>query len=457
MSNIRLRRPVVRVISGALVVLAANTRPAAAQVAFDARVGPDVFGRPVELRGPMLAHAIAALAHATGIPIGWEYEKAPAAARFRSTPLSGLTVRDALDVLARESRCEWREMSGVIVCRPPAAWDDARSPLNADVPAVTFRQTNGHRALTLVARLLGAPPDTQTQFSDTRRFPLQLERGTVLDLLNATVRAHGDMSWLFEHQRRAEGGFPYIVTLMSGEGAGGGLGVSGPFRPVVSGGPPPALEHLDLSGFEVPEPDTATAAVLARVVGPKPDGSPLVVNGPYYWPIRELAAATRTPFGLESAPPGSPHAQTEFVATGRSLGDVLEAITRLDPRYQWREMNGVIVVRPVTAWSDGESPLFALAPPVRLDGARSAEAVAAAAVAMGRQPTELVAFPDGRRVSVDLQGGTMLDLLNAIVRSHGELCWTYTPADRADAQRTGLSHTLSFGVFNGVGTGVLVR
>jgi uncharacterized membrane protein len=51
----------------------------------------------------------------------------------------------------------------------------------------------------------------------------------------------------------------------------------------------------------------------------------------------------------------------------------------------------------------------------------------------------------------------MLDLLNGIVRSHGEMYWTYTPADKEDMKRTGLSHTLLFGIFDGIGTGVLVR
>jgi hypothetical protein len=429
-----------------LVAVAAIAGSAQAQPALDTRLGPDATGHPIVLRGNMLSHAVGALAHAGGIPIGWEYRKLPARPD-RSITLTGLSIRDALDILARESGCQWREIAGVIVCRPASVWDDAASPLAAGAPSVSFLNTTGNRALSLVAILLGAPPETAPLFSDTRRFRLKTDGGTVFDLLNAIVRERGDMVWLLEHQPRTARDFPYIVSLMSGS-AGGGLGVTG-YR---------VVESLDLSRFEAPEPDAdAAAPVLARIVGPAADGRPVVVHGPYYWSIQQLAAATGTPFGFESGPPGPPSMRGEYVATGRPLGEALATIVALDPRYEWREMNGVIVVRPAAAWSDARSALFALAPRVRLDDAPTVEAVTAVAVALGRDPRDLIAFPDGRRISLDVHNGTMLDLLNAIVRAHGELFWTYTPADKDDAKRTGLGHTLLFGIFTGVGTGVLVR
>jgi hypothetical protein len=435
----------LRLLVATILLAAARPVPAAAQASLDARVGPDAFGHPIVAGEVLLGHVVMTLSHAVGIPMGWEY----GTVARRRIELTGLTLREALDTLARHTGCEWREMSGVIVCRPAAAWAQPATPLDTIVPPINLRQTSGNRALALVARLLGAPADAVTSFSDTRRFPLSTEQGRLVDLLNAIVRAHGDMVWLFEHRRRTET-FPYIVSLIGGEVSGGGLGVSG------SG----LTSELDPSRFEVVDrPSASTDLVVSRVVGPAPDGRPVVVNGPYYWSVQQLAAATRTPFGFESAPPlaGVGRASIELPVTGRTLRDALDTIVALDPRYEWREMDGVIVVRPVAAWSDAGSALFALTPPVKLDDARTVEAVTAAAVALGRSPKDLVTFPDGRRLSLDVRGGTMLDLLNGIVRAHGEMYWTYTPADKEDTKRTGLSHTLMFGIFDGVGMGVLVR
>jgi hypothetical protein len=83
----------------------------------------------------------------------------------RPTPLDvrGVPMRLALDaVVAKDRRYEWREMDGVVVVRPRPAWRDPGHPLLRPVPA-----------------------DRESEFPG----------GTLLDMLNAAVRARGGMHW----------------------------------------------------------------------------------------------------------------------------------------------------------------------------------------------------------------------------------------------------------------------
>jgi hypothetical protein len=48
-------------------------------------------------------------------------------------------------------------------------------------------------------------------------------------------------------------------------------------------------------------------------------------------------------------------------------------------------------------------------------------------------------------------------LLNAIARSHGRLMWGLEQSAPEDFKRTGLAHTLSFGVLEGIGSAVYIR
>src|SRR5262245_24666554 len=36
--------------------------------------------------------------------------------------------------------------------------------------------------------------------------------------------------------------------------------------------------------------------------------------------------------------------------TGKPVGEALSDLTTVDPRYAWHELDGVVVLRPVTAW-----------------------------------------------------------------------------------------------------------
>jgi hypothetical protein len=134
----------------------------------------------------------------------------------------------------------------------------------------------------------------------------------------------------------------------------------------------------------------------------------------------------------------------------------LEAIGSLDPRFEWRDMNGVIVFRPVEAWADPYDPLFRLIPSVRLDDVPGSEAVGLVR-SMLRAPEPATDkssdFSDSRHFSIDLPQSTMLDLLNAVVRSHGELTWDLSDVDRSRLSPEGYQHTMTFHNFHGTGLG----
>ena len=74
--------------------------------------------------------------------------------------------------------------------------------------------------------------------------------------------------------------------------------------------------------------------------------------------VRDLAEAARLPMGIEQLAwetlPASERILMHFESltlTGMSLGTALSAITAADPRQEWRDMDGVIVFRPASAWA----------------------------------------------------------------------------------------------------------
>src|SRR5262249_25737335 len=112
--------------------------------------------------------------------------------------------------------------------------------------------------------------------------------------------------------------------------------------------------------------DNADRAIPDRIVGTRRGGQPLVIKGTLE--LAELADAVGVPIGLEIGPPAGRRApEVSIAATGRRLGEVLTAFVTQDPTYEWREMDGVIVIRPKAAWNDSEHPLSKWVENVRVD------------------------------------------------------------------------------------------
>ena len=70
---------------------------------------------------------------------------------------------------------------------------------------------------------------------------------------------------------------------------------------------------------------------------------------------------------------------------------------------------------------------------------------------MGAWSASATTFPDTKRISLDVPSGTVLDLMNAVLRAHGERVWELRPADPEVTAATGLRQTLMFSTFQGGG------
>ncbi len=178
--------------------------------------------------------------------------------------------------------------------------------------------------------------------------------------------------------------------------------------------------YLALVGFAA----TPMEVILDRIVGSDENGQPLVVGGISANGIGRLAAAAGVPMGIETARSGieSPGAAQYVTLTGQTLGSALQMLSSTDPRYEWREIDGVICIRPSEAWTDPQDVLNAPVTNVKLENVHTRDAMALVARSLGRQDGKNY-ISDTKRLSVNLPQGTILDVLNATVRANGELVW----------------------------------
>ncbi len=427
-----------------ITLIAAIASPAAAQSAAMRVVGRDEHGRPLVMT-EIDGRTIGAFARAAGVPMGLEIATGTTPRSRRALTLTGMTSDRALQAIAGlDRRYEMREVDGVFVLRTREAWEQSDHPLTAAAPSIRLEDVRARNGLSLVAALLGAPQYRNIELGDTRRFALNVEGGTVLDVMNAAVRAHGNLAWVFESRSRDEL-FPYMVSMYSG-GFGVGCGVPGV----------PPKSAVNVASYADPPASLDASSVLDRIVPHDASGRPVVVNGPFPTAIRDLAQATKVPMGIEFLGPGDRPITSRITASGQTLHAVLDAIVAVDPRYEWRDLRGVIVVRPATAWNDLENVLARPTPAVRLIDVTPQAAVEALAKHLNH-PSPIAGIPNGTPLSIDEPPGTVLDLANAILRAHGELWWELSPATDTDSIRTDYRYGLTIGAFGGGGFGIGVR
>ena len=170
--------------------------------------------------------------------------------------------------------------------------------------------------------------------------------------------------------------------------------------------------------------------VSTRIIGPDVTGEPLVlpaVNGQGFAHLVKLAGVAG---GFEGILPTQNEAW--ITATGKSLGEVLDAMVAADPRYQWREDDGVIVFRPIESWHQADSLLHAPIGGFSLENIDAGDVLALVAQMVGVKPVYHTV--DTRRFSVTVrEGATWLEALNAIARAHGVLTWVIKPTEPPSA------------------------
>src|SRR5688572_21169638 len=139
---------------------------------------------------------------------------------------------------------------------------------------------------------------------------------------------------------------------------------------------------------------------------------------------------------------------------GMTVGDALKKLSALDPRYRWMESDGVVIVRPVEAWSDAKNMLNYETKSFVLKDATLADAlnaIGAAITGTGREhPFSESTEQGARRFNVSTRA-TAGEALDAIVRAHGASYWVIRegPTDREGRVfRSIFLHT-----FDGMGIG----
>jgi hypothetical protein len=119
--------------------------------------------------------------------------------------------------------------------------------------------------------------------------------------------------------------------------------------------------------------------------------------------------------GLELAPGNAARftSKTPKTLTGLTVRAALDLMAGIDSRYEWREMNGVIVLRAPDAWNRANHPLHLPIQHVTLREIRARNALSVTAALLGAPQYVDTQLGDNKRFSVHVGGGTVLDFLNA--------------------------------------------
>jgi hypothetical protein len=159
--------------------------------------------------------------------------------------------------------------------------------------------------------------------------------------------------------------------------------------------------------------------------------------------IATLAMMGSVPLGFEDAASGAEPPSLPSIQAGVSVRDALNSVVSADPRYTWRVVDGVIVVRPAEAWADKKNPLSLPAGEVSWNDVTPVQALTYIGDLILDHSVIPVRDPDpkAKHFSIVLASGSILDVLNEVVRVHGGLMWS---AARAKGERSAAPPTVSF-------------
>jgi hypothetical protein len=427
------------------LLILGSSAPVLAQSVLDRVVGSTPWNQPLELT-QLNGQNIGLLALAARVPMGIESNQLPFKAKW-SIPATGRTLREVLDALiTAEPEYLWEETDGVVLIRRILRANEDPDPLNVPIGRFQLRHARSADAMNAIAALFGVAKSTGP--GDTRRFSVDTGgESTIREVLNAIVRAHGTLAWAYQHNEPGDRR-PATILLFIGA-SGTGVGIPGDAR--IGRVPPPPADAVP-TGFE-------PSSILDRIVGSDRQGRPLSISAFNAASVAALAEASDTPMGVEMAgttgrqPPIARHT----IVTGMRLADALVALVGMDARYQWREMDGVIVFRPGQAWGDGLNPLFAPVRDVQLRRVTLSTVMGLIASALKSPEHAMNTIPDTRRISIDMPAGSVLDFLNAAAKSHGRLSWEFGDLS-ADDRRffKGRRYILRVWIFGSGALGLIV-
>jgi hypothetical protein len=145
-----------------------------------------------------------------------------------------------------------------------------------------------------------------------------------------------------------------------------------------------------------------------------------------------IASAVRMPLGIEQTPaaPATAVRREPRSFSSMTVREAFDTLVQLDPRYEWREVDDIAVFRPVAAWTDGRNILNRRVDNIAFDNVTVVQASdALLRVLFSRASPVPNAAGAGQTFSVHIASGSVLDLLNAVIKAHGALIWKVAPAE----------------------------
>jgi hypothetical protein len=119
----------------------------------------------------------------------------------------------------------------------------------------------------------------------------------------------------------------------------------------------------------------------------------------------------------------------EVPLQGKTIEEALNLFVEIDPRYQWQERDGVIMMRPVRAWRDPKHHLHGPLQPIEFENRTMSGAMRWLRPIVGGTtrldvPDLAMQTPQGwYEFSVKLPPVSALEALNAVAKAHGNLHW----------------------------------
>jgi hypothetical protein len=213
---------------------------AAAEASAQLPVADRIIEQDVRVRLPLLPctvpQAAIRIAESLPVPLGLELVPEPcgekgmkSAEREDEVVLTGMSVSRAFDRLVElDKRYVWSEVDGVLILRPGVTWFDRDHFLNRSIPLFRVREGRMWTAMHEVHSVLGGargPADeigTARTPQGNRTFSVSLRMTTVVDALNAVVRAHESLRWTVEYCK-PQARFEYAIVRLNtfdGDGIG---------------------------------------------------------------------------------------------------------------------------------------------------------------------------------------------------------------------------------------------
>jgi hypothetical protein len=121
---------------------------------------------------------------------------------------------------------------------------------------------------------------------------------------------------------------------------------------------------------------------LNQRIGPNEFGAPIIVTTIDPQLIGAVSRAAGVPMGIEVASGAAVRADPKTL-TGLTIRAALDVISAVDSRYEWREMNDVIVLRTLDAWNRPDHPLHERVQPLLLHDIRGRNALYLIAALLG--------------------------------------------------------------------------